>query len=186
MSTPILTSVMVCLRKCLRIKFMKIIGIDPGSRKTGYGIIEKDGNRNQYISSGTIHLQEKLHLAERLVILDRKLNEILNEFKPDCGSVEAIFFSKNAKSALILGHARGVAMLKLAIHQLPIFEYTPLEVKQTLVGAGRASKNQVQHMVRILLNQKQILMEEDESDALAIAITHSHFIPILNRHDRIS
>ncbi len=165
---------------------MKIIGIDPGSRKTGYGIIEKEGNRNQYIGSGTIHLKETLVLAERLVILDEKLAEILREFEPDCGSIETIFFSKNAKSALILGHARGVALLKLASQQLPIYEYTPLEVKQTIVGTGRASKEQVQHMVRVLLNQKQILMGEDESDALAIAITHSHFIPHLKRHDRLS
>ena len=165
---------------------MKIIGIDPGSRITGYGIIERDGNRNQYISSGSILLKEPLSLAERLVILDEKLDQVLQEFSPDCGSIEAIFFSKNAKSALILGHARGVALLKMAIHRLPIYEYTPLEVKQSLVGAGRASKEQVQHMVRVLLNLKQHLMNEDESDALAIAITHAHFIPHLERHDRLS
>ncbi|MBF0276256.1 MAG: crossover junction endodeoxyribonuclease RuvC [SAR324 cluster bacterium] len=165
---------------------MIIIGIDPGSRKTGYGIIEKDGNRNLYINSGTINLQENLSLADRLVILDEQLNEILEKFKPDCSSIEAIFFSKNAKSALILGHARGVALLKLAVHQIPVFEYTPLEVKQSLVGAGRASKDQVQHMVRVLLNQKQIMMGEDEADALANAITHAHFIPHLKHHDRLS
>ncbi len=164
---------------------MLIIGIDPGSRKTGYGIIQHKGNRNLYINSGCIHLAESAPLAERLLTLDQKLDEILQEFQPDCGSIESIFFSKNAKSALILGHARGVALLKLATHQLPIFEYSPLEVKQTLVGAGRASKEQVKHMVQILLNQKQSRFHEDESDALAIAITHSHFLPHLKRHDRI-
>lgn len=165
---------------------MIIIGIDPGSRKTGYGIIEKDHNRNKYVQSGTIHLKETSPLAERLLILNEELGKILHEFQPDCGSIEAIFFSKNAKSALILGHARGVALLQLANQHLPIYEYTPLEIKQTLVGTGRASKEQVQHMVRVLLNQQQRLLSNDESDALAIAITHSHFIPHLKRHDRLS
>ncbi|MBF0287460.1 MAG: crossover junction endodeoxyribonuclease RuvC [SAR324 cluster bacterium] len=163
---------------------MLIIGIDPGSRKTGYGIIQKDGNRNVYVKSGCIHLTESASLADRLVMLDQQLDEVLQEFQPECGSIESIFFSKNAKSALILGHARGVALLKLATHHLPVFEYSPLEVKQTLVGVGRASKDQVQHMVQILLNKKQTQFHEDESDALAIAITHSHFIPHLRRHDR--
>ena len=165
---------------------MIIIGIDPGSRKTGYGIIEKDNNKNIYIDSGCIKLKETLPLAERLVELDKQMEIILTEFKPDCASIESIFFSKNAKSALVLGHARGVALLKLAAHHLPIHEYSPLQVKQSLVGVGRASKDQVQHMVRVLLNQKQKPMNDDESDALAIAITHSHFIPHLKRYDRIS
>lgn len=165
---------------------MLIIGIDPGSRKTGYGIIEKVHNRNKYITSGTLLLKETAPLAERLLVLHEKLGEIFSEFQPDCGSIERIFFSKNAKSALVLGHARGVALLQLAMHRLPIYEYSPLEVKQTLVGAGRASKDQVQHMVRILLNQPKRMFHEDESDALAIAITHSHFLPHLQRHDRSS
>lgn len=163
-----------------------ILGIDPGSRRTGFGLIEKNGNHNRYVHSGTIRLNERLTLAERLVILDEKLMELIEEYQPHCGSIESIFFSKNAKSALVLGHARGVALLQMAKHDIPINEYSPLEVKQTLVGTGRATKDQVQHMVRILLNQKQIEMGEDESDALAIAITHSHFIPQLKRHDRIS
>lgn len=165
---------------------MLIIGIDPGSRRTGFGLVEKNGNHNRYVHSGVILLKESLPLAERLLILDDNLQKIIEHYQPDCGSIEAIFFSKNAKSALVLGHARGVALLQMAKHQIPIYEYTPLEIKQTLVGQGRASKDQVQHMVRVLLNQKQTAMQEDESDALAIAITHSHFQHQLKRHDRIS
>ena len=165
---------------------MIIIGIDPGSRITGYGIIENLDNRNRYLGSGVIDLRESTPLAERLLILDEKLHAILEKFQPDNGSLEAIFFAKNVKSALILGHARGVALLQLARHHLPIYEYTPLQVKQTLVGFGRASKEQVQHMVRILLNRPQIPMGDDESDALAIAITHAHFLPHLKRNDRFS
>ena len=165
---------------------MIIFGIDPGSRKTGYGIIEKNHNRNRYVSSGTILLKESAPLAERLRVLYQRLGELLGEFQPDCGSIEAIFFSKNAKAALVLGHARGVALLQLATQHLPIYEYTPLEVKQTLVGSGRASKAQVQHMVHVLLNQQKRVLAEDESDALAIAITHSHFLPHLKRYDRLS
>ncbi len=183
MSIPILTSVKLCLPRC---REMMIIGIDPGSRKTGYGIIEREFNRNRYVSSGCIHLEQKLPLAERLLILADRLEAILQEFKPDCGAIEEIFFSKNAKSALVLGHARGIVLFKLAAHKVAIYEYTPLQVKQTVVGAGRASKDQVQHMVRILINQKQKPMVEDESDALAVAITHSHFIPHLQRYDRLS
>lgn len=160
---------------------MKILGIDPGSRKTGYGIIEHIGNRNIYVDSGCIRLGEKYPLAERLSILYEKLEEILIEFKPDCGVIEQIFFAKNAQSALTLGHVRGVILLKFSLRHLPIYEYSPLQVKQTIVGVGRATKDQVQHMVKVLLNQKQKHMKEDEADALAIAITHAHFHPYLKR-----
>ena len=165
---------------------MIIIGIDPGSRKTGYGVIENLNNRNHYLGSGVIVLNETTSLAERLLILNENLDEIIQNFQPDSGSIEAIFFAKNVKSALILGHARGVALLQLARHHLPIYEYTPLQVKQTLVGVGRASKEQVQHMVRILINRPQTPMRDDESDALAVAITHAHFLPHLKRNDCFS
>ena len=162
---------------------MKVIGLDPGSRKTGYGIVEHLGTKTRYIASGCIRLGEDLPLAERLLILSEQLEKILEEYQPDCGAVESVFFGKNAKSALVLGHARGVILLRLAACHLPISEYAPLDVKKSIVGVGRATKEQVQQMVKILLNRRQQTLQEDEADALAVAITHSHFIPFLKRRN---
>ena len=156
-------------------KAFKILGIDPGSRKTGYGLIEKNGNHTRHLASGCIRLDSKKSLTDRLLLLSSELEQIINEHHPDHGSIEQIFFSKNAKSALILGHARGVILLKFAEKEIPIHEYAPLNVKQTIVGVGRADKGQVQHMVKILLNLHQPI-QEDEADALAIALTHAHLL----------
>ena len=152
---------------------LRILGIDPGSRKTGYGLIEHSGNRTCYLASGCIKLNVKETLAERLHQLSSELDKLIEEFQPDCGAVEKIFFAKNAQSALTLGHARGVILLKFSERQLVVHEYQALKVKQTVVGVGRADKNQVQHMVKILLNLQNKL-QEDEADALAVAITHAH------------
>ena len=152
---------------------LRILGIDPGSRKTGYGLIEHSGNRTRYLASGCIKLNLKESLAERLHQLSTELDKLIEEFQPDCGAVEKIFFAKNAQSALTLGHARGVILLKFSERQLVVHEYQTLKVKQTVVGVGRADKNQVQHMVKILLNLQKKL-QEDEADALAVAITHAH------------
>ena len=166
---------------------VRIIGIDPGSQKTGYGIIDYQNNRLRYVHSGCIHLGSTRPLADRLLILFKELEITLKEFHPEQGAIEKIFFGKNAQSALTLGHARGVAMLQLISSQLSIHEYTPLEVKQSVVGVGRASKEQVQHMVKILLNQKSKELQEDEADALAVAITHAHSNTYLQkRYDRLS
>jgi len=155
------------------INSLRILGVDPGSIKTGYGLIEYSGNRIVYLDSGFINLNNKNDLVDRLLILSKDLEKLIKEFKPNCGAVENIFFSKNARSALTLGHARGVILLKFAEYKIPINEYQPLKVKQTLVGVGRAEKNQVKHMVKVLLNLKKTL-QEDEADALAVAITHAH------------
>ncbi|MBT4183680.1 MAG: crossover junction endodeoxyribonuclease RuvC [Deltaproteobacteria bacterium] len=152
---------------------MRILGIDPGSRKTGYGLIENTGNRIRHLASGCIRLNAKHPLSDRLSILSRELEQLIEEFRPDCGVVEKIFFAKNAQSALTLGHARGVILLKFSERNLPIHEYQTLKIKQTVVGVGRADKDQVQHMVKILLNLQNKL-QEDEADALAVAITHAH------------
>ena len=152
---------------------LRILGIDPGSRKTGYGLIEHSGNRTRYLASGCIKLNVKGSLAERLHQLSTALEKLIEEFHPDCGVVEKIFFAKNAQSALTLGHVRGVILLKFSERQLVVHEYQALKVKQTVVGVGRADKNQVQHMVKILLNLQNKL-QEDEADALAVAITHAH------------
>ena len=155
------------------VETLRILGIDPGSRKTGYGLIENTGNRIRHLASGCIRLNAKHPLSDRLSILSRELEQLIEEFKPDCGVVEKIFFAKNAQSALTLGHARGVILLKFSERNLPIHEYQTLKIKQTVVGVGRADKDQVQHMVKILLNLQNKL-QEDEADALAVAITHAH------------
>lgn len=155
------------------VETLRILGIDPGSRKTGYGLIENTGNRTRHLASGCIRLNAKHPLSDRLSILSRELEKLIEEFRPDCGVVEKIFFAKNAQSALTLGHARGVILLKFSERNLPIHEYQTLKIKQTVVGVGRADKDQVQHMVKILLNLQNKL-QEDEADALAVAITHAH------------
>ena len=155
------------------VETLRILGIDPGSRKTGYGLIENTGNRIRHLASGCIRLNAKHPLSDRLSILSRELEQLIEEFRPDCGVVEKIFFAKNAQSALTLGHARGVILLKFSERNLPIHEYQTLKIKQTVVGVGRADKDQVQHMVKILLNLQNKL-REDEADALAVAITHAH------------
>lgn len=171
MSIPILTSAKALWQNL--VETLRILGIDPGSRKTGYGLIENTGNRIHHLASGCIRLNAKHPLSDRLSILSRELEQLIEEFRPDCGVVEKIFFAKNAQSALTLGHARGVILLKFSERNLPIHEYQTLKIKQTVVGVGRADKDQVQHMVKILLNLQNKL-QEDEADALAVAITHAH------------
>ena len=171
MSIPILTSAKALWQNL--VETLRILGIDPGSRKTGYGLIENTGNRTRHLASGCIRLNAKHPLSDRLSMLSKELEQLIEEFRPDCGAVEKVFFAKNAQSALTLGHARGVILLKLSERNLPIHEYQALKVKQTVVGVGRADKDQVQHMVRILLNLQNSL-QEDEADALAVAITHAH------------
>ena len=152
---------------------MRILGIDPGSRKTGYGFIEHSGNKSRHLDSGCIRLNEKDTLSERLYTLSSELGKIIDILNPSCGAIEKIFYAKNAQSALSLGHARGVILLKFSERQLPVHEYQALKVKQTVVGAGRAEKRQIQHMVKVLLKINDPL-QEDQADALAVALTHAH------------
>ena len=152
---------------------MRILGIDPGSRKTGYGLIEHSNNKSRHLDSGFIRLNEKETLIERLLMLSTELEKIIERLNPNCGAIEKIFYAKNAQSALSLAHARGVILLKFSEKQLPIHEYQALKVKQTVVGAGRADKGQIKHMVKILLKINDPL-QEDQADALAVALTHAH------------
>ena len=170
-SIPILISAKTLWQNL--VETLRILGVDPGSRKTGYGLIENFGNRIRHLASGCIRLNAKHPLSDRLSMLSRELEQLIEELRPDCGAVEKVFFAKNAQSALTLGHARGVILLKFSERHLPIHEYQALKVKQTVVGVGRANKDQIHHMVRILLNLKNSL-QEDEADALAVAITHAH------------
>jgi crossover junction endodeoxyribonuclease RuvC len=154
---------------------MRILGIDPGSRATGYGLIEKEGNRLIHIDNGVIRPPANAELPERLLSIFSGLNAIISEYSPQYSAIEQVFMSKNAQSALKLGQARGAALLSMASAGLEIGEYSPMQVKSSVVGYGRAAKSQVQQMVKALLNLPEIA-QEDASDALAVAICHAHSI----------
>jgi len=152
---------------------VRIFGIDPGSDRTGYGCVESDGSRHRIIVSGAIS-GGGASFPEKLLNIHTGLAVLLAEYRPDCVAIENLFHSTNARSALKLGHARGVAMLAAVEAGLPIAEYTPAEVKRAVVGYGRAEKHQVQQMVKLLLGLPALPTPHDAADALAIAICHSH------------
>lgn len=152
---------------------MRILGIDPGTRTTGYGIIEKVGNRLIHIDNGGIFTRADMALADRLKVIYDGLSHVIKVYAPDVVAVEQIFMAKNPLSALKLGHARGIALLSGVNHGLCVFEYSALQVKSAVVGFGKAEKSQVQQMVKTLLKLPEIA-QEDASDALAVAICHAH------------
>lgn len=148
-----------------------ILGIDPGSRVTGYGIIRAVGNRQEYVTSGCIRTADRSTLPQRLDVIFDGVSQIINEFVPDELAIERIFMARSAESALKLGHARGAAIVAAVNQGLPVHEYEARKIKQAVVGNGAASKSQIQHMVMTLLalNDKP---QADAADALAIAICH--------------
>lgn len=150
-----------------------ILGIDPGSRVTGYGIIRAIGNRQEYVASGCIKTTDRATLPERLDTIFDGVSRIINEFVPDELAIERIFMARSAESALKLGHARGVAIVAAVNQGLPVHEYEARKIKQAVVGNGGASKAQVQHMVMTLLDLKD-KPQSDAADALAIAICHTN------------
>ena len=152
---------------------MRILGIDPGSKATGYGFIEQQGNRLIHLDNGAIFTQSKDSLAVRLQIIYQQLCALIETHQPDAVAVEQVFMARNPASALKLGHARGVALLAGINAGLPVAEYSALQVKSAVVGYGRAGKNQVQQMTKTLLNLPEIA-QEDAADALAVAICHAH------------
>ena len=152
---------------------MKILGIDPGSRITGYGIISHEGNRLIHVDNGAIHTDSQNDFPARLKKIYRALSGVIEQYRPDAVAIENIFFATNVQSALKLGQARGAAIVAGVNADLPVFEYTALQVKQSVVGHGRASKEQVQKMLKVLLNLPEIA-QEDASDALAVAVCHAH------------
>ena len=152
--------------------FMIILGIDPGIAIVGYGIIECKGNNFKVIDYGCITTDSKSLFPDRLKIVYDELTNIINKYKPDDFAIEELFFNKNAKTVIKVGQARGVEVLAAINNNLPIYEYTPLQIKQAVVGYGRAEKHQVQEMVKMLLNLKKIPKPDDVADALAVAICH--------------
>ncbi|MDX1555787.1 MAG: crossover junction endodeoxyribonuclease RuvC [Xanthomonadales bacterium] len=151
---------------------MKILGIDPGSRRTGYGVIEVNGDRSMLIASGVVKAGTG-EFTERLGIIFSELKALIGAHAPDEVAIESVFVSHNASSALKLGQARGAAICAAIDSGLPVSEYAPRAIKQAMVGKGSADKRQVQHMVRILLNHQEPLAE-DAADALAVALCHQH------------
>ncbi|APR75783.1 Crossover junction endodeoxyribonuclease RuvC [Minicystis rosea] len=150
---------------------MKVLGIDPGTRHMGWGVLSRVGTKIEHIAHGVIDADEKTPLADRLVVLDAALREILETHRPDVGAVEGLFFAKDAQSAAKLGHARGVVLLRLAHDGIAIREYAPTLVKRTVVGKGAAEKKQVAMVVTAMLRLKSP-PRADAADALAIALTH--------------
>jgi len=151
---------------------LRILGIDPGSRVTGFGVIDSDGRQSRHVCSGCIRTESK-DFSARLGEIYLGIQSVVNDHGPEEVAVEQVFMAANAASALKLGHARGAAVTAAVVAGLPVFEYTPRAVKQALVGTGAAEKEQVQHMIRLLLGARQ-RMSLDESDALAVALCHAH------------
>ena len=151
---------------------VRIIGIDPGLRNTGWGVIAQDGTRLSYVADGTLHSDAGKPLAERLLELHAQLIDVIREYQPDEAAVEETFVNTDARATLKLGQARGALMLAPAILKLPVAEYAPNTVKKAVVGAGHAEKDQVKHMVKLLL-PKARMRTADSTDALAVAICHA-------------
>jgi crossover junction endodeoxyribonuclease RuvC len=153
---------------------VKIFGIDPGSDRTGYGCVETDGTRQRIVISGAITASSAAAFPEKLLQIHSRLTALLAECRPDCVAIESLFHAANVRSALKLGHARGVAMLAAVEAGLPVVEYTPAEIKHAVVGYGRAEKHQVQQMVKVILGLTAVPSPHDAADALAVAICHLH------------
>ena len=153
---------------------MKTFGIDPGSERTGYGCVEHLGSRHHLVICGVVAAPASATFPERLKHIHTALAALLAECRPDCVAVESIFHAKNVRSALKLGHARGVALLAASEAGLAVVEYAPAEIKRAVVGYGRAEKTQMQHMVKLLLGLAETPKPHDVADALAVAICHLH------------
>jgi len=160
---------------------MIIIGIDPGFAITGYGVVKYEGNKFSVIDYGAATTEANVVLPKRLLKLNGMLEDLIIKYKPDFVAVEELFFNKNIKTALTVGHGRGVALLAAARLGVEVFEYTPLQVKQAVAGYGRADKSQVQQMVKVILNLDGIPKPDDVADALAVAICHGHSYNVLSR-----
>jgi crossover junction endodeoxyribonuclease RuvC len=164
---------------------VRIFGIDPGSERTGYGCVETDGSRHHLVACGAITARAIDSFPERLLRIHHELAALLAECRPDCVAIENLFHANNVRSALKLGHARGVAMLAAVESGCPVVEYTPAEIKRAVVGYGRAEKQQVAHMIALLLGLQQAPAPFDASDALAVAICHLHSTPAAGRLDAV-
>jgi crossover junction endodeoxyribonuclease RuvC len=156
---------------------LKVLGIDPGSRVTGYGVVEKQRNDLIALLQGDVRLASNDSLSSFMIALYNQLLAVIDDIEPDAMAIEDIFYGKNVKSLIKQAHVRGVVILAGAMRQIPVFEYSPLEVKQAVVGYGRAEKSQVQKMVATILHLSKI-PPADAADALAVAICHINFLKV--------
>jgi len=156
---------------------VRIFGIDPGSHVTGFGCVESDGARHRLVECGAITMADAAAFPEKLLTIHTRLAAAIGACRPDCVAIENLFHATNVRTALKLGHARGVAMLAATQAGVPVVEYTPAEIKRALVGYGRAEKHQVQHMVKLILGLAELPSPHDAADALAVAICHAHSRP---------
>ena len=164
---------------------MRILGIDPGYAILGYGIVEMHQNKLHLLGYGAIKTESDMDMPNRLKCLYTGLMDAINEYDPQAASVEELFFNSNAKTALLVGQARGAALLACINSGLKIYEYTPLQIKQGLTGYGRADKKQMQMMVKTLLRLKDIPKPDDAADALAAAICHAHSAERIDRLEKV-
>lgn len=153
---------------------MRILGIDPGFAIVGYGIVDYVGNKFSVVDYGAATTAAGENIFTRLKLIYDEISEIIARIKPDCMAIEELFFNTNSKTAITVAEARGILIIAAMNAGIPVFEYTPLQVKQAVTGYGRADKNQVQQMIKILLNLEKIPKPDDAADALAIAICHAH------------
>jgi len=156
---------------------VKIFGIDPGSDRTGYGCVETDGSRHRLVAFGAIACPARASFPDKLLVIHSHLVALIAQWRPDCAAIENVFYATNVRSALKLGHARGVAMLAAVEAGLPVAEYSPAEIKRAVVGYGRAEKQQVGRMVQLVLGLDAPPSPHDAADALAVAICHAHSQP---------
>jgi crossover junction endodeoxyribonuclease RuvC len=156
---------------------MRVLGIDCGTEHTGYGLIESDGRCHRMIDAGCIHTRSNDTLEIRLLVIARGIRQVIESHEPDSAAVEEVFYAQNVKTALKLSHARGVVLLTLAEAGLAVGAYSPLEIKTSVVGYGRAEKQQVKRMVHSLLGLENELESEDACDAIAVAICHATRAP---------
>ncbi len=153
---------------------VRILGVDPGTATTGFGVIESDGRRSRFVDAGVITTPAGEDMGRRLATIYSELTELIGEFKPGAVAVELLYFAANSTTAMSVGQARGVILLAAAQVSCPVHEYTPLQVKQAVTGYGRATKPQIQQMVKQLLALSEIPKPDDAADGLAIALTHAH------------
>ncbi len=153
---------------------MIILGIDPGYAITGFGVVHYKNNHFRVLDYGVVRTSADMPFPERLLAIQQALGELLDRYNPDCVAIEELFFSRNTTTAIGTAQARGVAVVTSAASDLPVYEYTPMQVKLAVTGYGRAEKQQVQEMVRILLNLTEAPKPDDAADALAVAICHAH------------
>lgn len=164
---------------------MRILGIDPGLAIVGYGVIDAEASRLKIVDYGTVETGPEMPLPRRLERIYAGVQALIAQFSPEAIAIEELFFYRNVTTAIAVGHARGVAMLACTQTDTDMFEYTPMQVKLAVTGHGHAQKAQVQQMVRMLLNLREIPRPDDAADALAIAICHAHTSPVMRQEFRI-